>query len=178
MSEKEEKSITRREFMADAAKGALVMGCLTIIGAEEAWARVVERVPIKPIKPLFTPENLNKFYQKNWSKPEYGRYMKEAKADLPRFLNQHFTLTSAQQKELLRLMTATKAKSKIANFINTIDKDTRRFKSSKVASGTPGMIAANAVEEGQTCSAGQHWSCWTISACGITISWCSCTSNT
>ncbi|HDJ22551.1 MAG TPA: hypothetical protein ENF17_01485 [Candidatus Aminicenantes bacterium] len=183
MSKKKKKGITRREFMADAAKGALVMGCLTIAGAEEAWAQAIKqqvnqqikRVPTKPtvMKPLLTVENLNKFYQENWSKPEFEKYIQEAKSNLESFINQHFILT-AKQKEFFKSRIAKSKMPEINNFLNTIDTRTKTFRKLKMAGGSPGMITPIGDSSGKECSEGQSWKCVKVDLGTVSFEYCWC----
>jgi len=179
MSKKKKRGITRREFMADAAKGALVMGCLTIAGAEEAWAQAVKqqikRAPTKPVlmKPLLTVENLNKFYQKNWSKPEFEKYIQEAQTDLEKFINQHFILT-AKQQEFFKSQTAKSKMQEINNFINTIATRTKTFRKLKTAGGSPGMITPMGESSGKKCSEGQSWKCFKLDLGTVSFEYCWC----
>jgi len=45
-------------------------------------------------------DNLNKFYQENWSKPTFDKYVQEAQTNVDEFLNEHFTMTSMQKDYL------------------------------------------------------------------------------
>lgn len=179
MSKKNKKGVTRREFMADAAKGALVMGCLTIAGAEEAWANAakqeIKRVPTKPMvmKPLLTVENLNKFYQENWSKPEFEKYVAEAQTELEKFINEHFILT-AKQQEFFKSQTARAKTQEINSFINTIADKTIAFKRLKTAGGSPGMIAPMGESSGKKCSEGQSWKCLKLDLGTVSFEYCWC----
>jgi len=179
MKKTKKKSITRREFMADAAKGALVMGCLTIAGAEEAWDQTVKqqikRVPTKPVvmKPLLTVENLNKFYQENWSKFEFDKYIGEAQTDLEKFINEHFILTVNQQK-FFKSQTARNKTQEINNFINNIANRTRNYRKLKTAGGSPGMITPIGESSGKKCSEGQSWKCWKLDLGTVSFEHCYC----
>jgi len=152
MEEKAKKGVSRREFFEEAAKGALFMGCLSI-GVGEAWAQSV-----KTGQPLLTVENLNKFYQANIGKPTYDKYISEAKTNLQRFLEQHFSLTSGQKnyfKDRYRL-----EKPKLDQFITTIEKETRKWKATKGANPPPHFEpGSEGGHGGRRCNPPADWKC-------------------
>ncbi|MFP4081737.1 MAG: hypothetical protein ACLFVG_03155 [Candidatus Aminicenantes bacterium] len=158
-----EERLSRREFFAEAAKGAVVMSCLGV-GVESAWAQYM-----KTGKPLLTVKNLNEFYKEKWTKPEFDKLVKEAKSDLPRFLNSHFSLTD-KQKQYLKTRYV-KDKEKIGNFVNNVAEKTRSHLRSKAA-GTPGQFVA--VSEGKQCSEGQSWKCFKIDLLTFSVEYCYC----
>ena len=155
--------MTRREFFAQASRGAVAMGCLKV-GVEEAWAQA--RITRKP---LFTVENLNKLYQQVWEQKEFDEYVKQAKTDLNQFLLQHFTLTT-QQNNFIRSFTKAD-RDRINHFIDQVEEKNSYAKQNKVAGLPPGFHSRDG---GGTCPEGKTWMCIKIEICNFSISYCWC----
>jgi hypothetical protein len=171
--------MTRKQFLRDAAKGALTMKCLTLAGAEEAWARAVaESSPAPPaqltreprygVKPLLTPENLNRFYQAHWNKPEFDKLAAEAKSDLAAFLDRNFTLTREQMAYLQGRYKS--ERSQVESFIDGILQHTRQHVASKAA-GSPGSFTPVGAMK---CPEGTSPKCLRINLVSFEVEYCWC----
>ncbi len=179
MSELNRRLMTRKEFLLDAAKGALTMKCLTLAGAERAWAHAtaesspvpttqLTREPRYSVKPLLTAENLNRFYQSNWKSPGFAKLAAEARSDLAAFLDRHFTLTREQSAYLKDRYKADR--NQIDSFIDGIVQQTRKHVESKAA-GSPGTITPVGKMD---CPEGSSSKCLRVSLVSFEVEYCWC----
>lgn len=156
-------------------------GCITVAGAEEAWARATAGLapegtsaqlqePVYRVKPLLTPENLNRFYQANWRRSDFAKLAEEAKRDPEKFLSRYFTLTREQQAYLRSRFTA-QERAKLGAFIDAVVQRTEQHKKMNAA-GSPGAITP--IGGAHSCPEGSKPECLTLKLLITEVEYCWC----